>query len=170
MKYCPRCKELFDKAERCPLCRKATIDDPAAISPVRIITAGGIGLEQVTAALERSEIAYSIEREKYDAAIRSVVPMTATLNNIYVRLCDYQAAQEVLESLGVKDERAEAVISAEEQQRLEAEKPAEEEELSPGKARAIRIVSGLAFLLILALAVYAADFIIALVMKLLGMG
>lgn len=171
MKYCPRCKELFTPGgERCPLCRKATIDDPAPSSPVRIITAKGIDLEQVTAALDEAGLPYSSEREKYDAAIRSVVPMSATLNNIYVRLCDYSAAQEALEGLSVKDERAEAVLSSQEQQRLEEEKPAEEEEMSPRKALIIRIVSGLAFLLILALVVFATDNIIALVMKLLGMG
>ena len=56
------------------------------------------------------------------------------------------------------------MLSSEDLQKLEHAKAMEKgDEMSPGKARAIRIVSGIAFLLLLAGVVFATDWVIALV-------
>ena len=166
MKYCTKCKNITndDKAEICSECRKKLISDPAPSSPVRIITAQGFEFEHICAALDDGGLPYSYSRENNDALFRAGVPSAAAYNEIFVPLTYYPDAQEILENIGAKDERHAVMLSSEDLQKLEHAKAMEKgDEMSPGKARAIRIVSGIAFLLLLAGVVFATDWVIALV-------
>ena len=170
MKYCTRCKSITDndKAEICTECRKKLISDPAPSSPVRIITAEGFEFQRICAALDDGKLPYSYSQEKNDALFRAAVPSAAAYNEIFVPLTYYPDAQSILEEIGAKDERPPVMLSEEDMQRLERAKAAENsDEMSPGKARAIRIVSGIGFLLILAAVAFATDWAIALIKALM---
>lgn len=171
MKYCTKCKCITndDKTEICPECRKKMITSPAPSSPVRIITAEGFEFERICASLDDQNIPYSYSREKNDAVIRVAVPESAALNDIFVPLSYYEDAQELLSDIGAKDEKPPVRLTKAESDRLNKAKNSEEE-LSPGKARAIRILSGIAFLLILAATVFVSDWIIALIKNLFTQG
>ena len=169
MRYCTKCKCLFpDSTDTCPEHNKKLISDPAPASPVRIMTAGGFEFERIAAALDSAGIAYSYSREENDAVFRAVAPSAASINNIYVKISDYCTARELMQEIGAHDERAPYEPDEEEKKKISDAKKEEDEELSPGKARAIRIVSGIAFLLLLAAVVYATDHILALLQTLFG--
>ena len=164
MKYCPRCKCILpaDAPERCGECGKRLVVDPAGASPVRLVTAKGVDFQRACDALSESGIPFSHQIEQNDAVIRMMIQVPAAFSDVFVRLSDYDTALEVMQEIGLEDERRVQPDSEQLEKIAEAKKEqTESEELSPGKARLVRIISGIAFLLILAGVVFLTDFVIA---------
>lgn len=168
MKYCSKCKKIyFDfEGERCPSCNRKLIDEPNHFSPVYIITANGFELERIRAALESADIPYSYQNEKRETGIRILNSAPPENCEVFVPVSAYQDAVDVLVGIGAITEDNIPEINKDDIEKLnktKKEAAKEEEELSPGKARIIRIFSFIGFLLILAATVYFADVIVALV-------
>lgn len=157
MRYCTKCKKLYtgEETEKCYICGKKTISDPSHYSPVKAVTANGFELERIRAALDDAEIPYSYQEAPRDAGIQILNSAPPENCDVFVPLSAYEKAMEILIGIGaVKEEQ----FSGKDFEKLkEAEKTAADEELSPEKARKIRILSGIAFLLLLAVVVWLVD-------------
>ena len=160
MKYCGKCKEIYfsDNYIKCRYCGKKLISDPSSWSPVHIITANGFELERIRAAVESADIPYSYQESKNDAGIQILNSAPPENCDVFVPLSAYNDALEVLIGIGALKENDIPDIDDENKALLEdTKKNTENEELSPQKARLIRILSAIAFLIILAGVVYLTD-------------
>ncbi len=162
MKYCTKYKILSDdKTEKCSVCGKKVISNPSHFSPVKIVTANGFELERIRAALEDADIPYSYNESIRDTGIQILNSAPPENCDVFVPLSAYRKAEETLIGIGALSE--EKITDANEDSFAKAEKEAEEEELPPEKARTVRILSGIGFLIILALTVWLADFLFELI-------
>ena len=164
MRYCTKCKKLIKTSDSvsCPTCKRKTIDDPSHYSPVYIVTANGFELERIRAALHDADIPYTYNESRRDAGIRILNSAPPENCDVYVPLSAYQDAWDTLVGIG-------ALSGAEEQNEddpllQKAKKEAKEEkELDPAKAKRIRVISLLAFLLILVIVAWLTDFVLELI-------
>lgn len=171
MKYCTRCKRIFFKTEKdnCPLCQKKMTDNPNHYSPVYVVTANGFELERIRSVLDSEGISYSVNESRNDTGLQILNSAPPENCDLYIPLCEYEKAVELLKGAGaVTEEEAPEPDDSSRQVLQEASKKASEEHMDPKKARAVRIFSAIAFLLILAGAVYLTDLIIALVKSAFG--
>ena len=166
MRYCTRCKCLYknDQTESCPVCGRKTITDPSHFSPVRIVTANGFELERIRAALEDGDIPYSYQEAPRDAGIQILNAAPPENCDVFVPLSAYQQAVELLIGIGALQE--DAIPDEADPVLQKAQKEAAEEELPPQKAKMIRIVSGIGFLLLLVLVVWLTDFVMEFIIQL----
>lgn len=156
MRYCTKCKKLYkgDETEKCFVCGKKTISDPSHYSPVNVVTANGFELERIRAALHDADIPYSYQEARRDTGIQILNSAPPENCDVFVPLSAYEKTMDVLIGIGaVKEE----ISQADTEKLREAEKAAEDEELPPEKARRIRILSGIAFILLLVLVVWLVD-------------
>ncbi len=156
MRYCTKCKKLYkgDETEKCFVCGKKTISDPSHYSPVNVVTANGFELERIRAALHDADIPYSYQEARRDTGIQILNSAPPENCDVFVPLSAYEKTMNVLIGIGaVKEE----ISQADTEKLREAEKAAEDEELPPEKARRIRILSGIAFILLLVLVVWLVD-------------
>ena len=156
MRYCTKCKKLYkgDETEKCFVCGKKTISDPSHYSLVNVVTANGFELERIRAALHDADIPYSYQEARKDAGIQILNSAPPENCDVFVPLSAYEKTMNVLIGIGaVKEE----ISQADTEKLREAEKAAEDEELPPEKARRIRILSGIAFILLLVLVVWLVD-------------
>lgn len=156
MRYCTKCKKLYkgDETEKCLVCGKKTISDPSHYSPVNVVTANGFELERIRAALHDADIPYSYQEARRDTGIQILNSAPPENCDVFVPLSAYEKTMNVLIGIGaVKEE----ISQADTEKLREAEKAAEDEELPPEKARRIRILSGIAFILLLVLVVWLVD-------------
>ncbi|MBR2177161.1 MAG: hypothetical protein IJ861_09490 [Clostridia bacterium] len=170
MKYCTRCKKIyFDSNEKnCPLCGKKTISEPNHLSPVLMITANGFELERIRSALEDADIPYSYQQSKHDTGLQILNSAPFENCDVYVSFGDYERAADVLTGIGAFKEEPPQLSEDTKEILKKAQRESDQQRLSPKKAKIIRIVSGIGFLLILAAAAFLTDFIIALIKQLFG--
>ena len=159
MRYCTKCRRLIedDNEQKCSVCGRKTISDPSHYSPVKIVTANGFELERIRASLDDADIPYSYQETYRDAGIQILNSAPPENCDVFVPLSAYRDASDVLIGIGALSEGDAAKID--EQTANKAKKAAEDEELPPRKARMIRILSGIGFLLLLALVVWLTDFL-----------
>lgn len=162
MKYCTRCHRLYtaDSPESCRFCSRTLISDPSEDSPVRMLSANGFELERICAALRGEDIPCSYQHERRDGGIQILNSAPMENCDVFVPLRLYNQARDILIGIGALGEENadEADIPAPEEKKAPAE-----EELSPGRARAIRILSVILFLGLIAAAVFLTDFVVALI-------
>lgn len=156
MRYCTKCKKLYkgDETEKCLVCGKKTISDPSHYSPVNVVTANGFELERIRAALHDADIPYSYQEARRDTGIQILNSAPPENCDVFVPLSAYEKTMDVLIGIGAVKED---ISQADTEKLREAEKAAEDEELPPEKARRIRILSGIAFILLLVLVVWLVD-------------
>ena len=156
MRYCTKCKKLYkgDETEKCFVCGKKTISDPSHYSLVNVVTANGFELERIRAALHDADIPYSYQEARKDAGIQILNSAPPENCDVFVPLSAYEKTMDVLIGIGAVKED---ISQADTEKLREAEKAAEDEELPPEKARRIRILSGIAFILLLVLVVWLVD-------------
>ena len=157
MRYCTKCKKLYkgEETEKCFVCGKKTISDPSHYSPVNVVTANGFELERIRAALHDADIPYSYQEARRDTGIQILNSAPPENCDVFVPLSAYEKTMDVLIGIGAVKE--EEISQADTEKLREAEKAAEDEELPPEKARRIRILSGIAFILLLVLVVWLVD-------------
>ncbi len=165
MKYCGKCKTLLadDTQTKCQKCGRKLIDDPSHYSPVYLITANGFEFERIRSAIDCADIPYSYHESVHDAGIQILNTAAPENCDIYVPFGSYYDAREILVGIGAWKEEDLLNFSEDDENRImNAKKTADEEpELSPKKARIIRIVTMLVFLLVLVGVTFLADLIIA---------
>ncbi len=163
MRYCTKCKKLINNDDKtaCVFCGRKTITDPNHFSPVKLITANGFEFERIRAALDDADIPYSYNEAPMDAGIQILNSAPPENCDIYVPLSAYSDACDILAGIGALKE-ADMPDSTDEML-SNAKKEAQSEELTPSKARTIRMLSLIAFLLILAGVTFLTDFVIELI-------
>ncbi len=172
MRYCTRCKKIYvteNENEKCIVCGKKTINDPNYYSPVKIITANGFELERICAALDSEGIPYNYQQVRKDTGIQILNSAPPENCDLFVPLSAYEKAQDILVGIGAINEEDLSEIDENSKNQLKnAQKKADEEELTPRKASLVRFFSAIAFLVIIAGVVFFADFLVELVKKLFG--
>lgn len=172
MRYCTRCKKLYltDKdTEKCIVCDKKTITKPNYASPVKIITANGFELERICAALDGEGLPYHYQQVRKDTGIQILNSAPPENCDLFVPLSAYEKAQDVLIGIGaIKEDEISEIDENSRNQLKAAQKKADEEELTPQKARLVRIFSAIAFLVIIAGVVFFADFLVEFIKKIFG--
>ena len=151
MKYCSKCKKLYnnDTMTHCADCSRKLISDPHYSSPVRLVTANGFEFERIRAAIDSAEIPYSYQESKNDTGIQILNSAPPENCDIFVPISAYQKSVEILIGIGALDEPPEE-FSEEDIERLRSEaKKAQEDEMPEGKARLIRLLTIIVFLLVL---------------------
>ena len=163
MRYCTKCKKII-KAENetaCPFCGRKTISDPSHFSPVKLITANGFEFERIRASLDDADIPYSYNEAPRDAGIQILNSAPPENCDIYVPLSAYSDACDTLAGIGAFKE--EDMPDSSDEMLTNARESAKAEDLDPSNAKKIRILSLIAFILILAGVTFLTDFIIELI-------
>ena len=171
MKYCAKCKKIYadSASERCTMCGKKLIADPNPFSPAAIKTANGFELERIRAALDDADIASSVIQTKHDTGLQILNSAPPENCTVYVSLCDFEEALNILIGIGAADEDTPLNLSQEDSDRLkEAKEKADSEEMTPRKQFWVRLLSALGFLLILAGVVYLTDWVMSFVKTIFG--
>ncbi len=165
MKYCSKCKKIYINMEEknCPQCNRKLIEEPSHFSPIHLITANGFEFERIRAAIDSAEIPYSYRAAKKEPGLMILNSAPPENIDIFVPLSDYDDAVNILVGIGAMKEDELADMDEHSQEQFKkAKKEAAEEELSPGKARIIRLLSAIGFLLALVGVSLLADFIAGL--------
>ena len=163
MRYCTKCKILTRDHEKCPFCSRKTIDNPSHFSFFFIITANGFELERIRAALNDAGIPYSYNESVKDTGLQILNSAPPENCDVYVPLSAYAQACELLTGIGALKEEPD--IPADDELLENAKKDAKREELDPQKAKRIRIISLIVFLLILAAVAFITDFIVDMIIR-----
>lgn len=164
MKYCTRCKKVFQKQELkdCPLCGRSLHNDPHHYSPVDMLTANGFELERIKAALTDAKIPFTVQEVKKDAGIQILNAAPPENCKLFVPLSFYNEACELLIGIGALKE-AEPLSEEEEEQLKDARKKDVPEEMSPRKRFWVKVFSIILFIALIAATVFLADLLIPLI-------
>lgn len=145
MLYCPKCQLLSPDSETCPSCGAKKLREPKPEDPVLLLTADEIKTEMIEAVFEDNNQVYE-ERICGLGGPPSIVfgKNAMTNKNIYVPYCDLEAAQTLLNGIGILD-----AADVPNQNLVEEETGGEEdvEELGAGKRTFFRILSVVLFIL-----------------------
>lgn len=167
MKYCTHCKIITDNDKQvCCYCNKKLISNPNFSSPAKIVTANGFEIERIRAALTDAEIAFSIQQTKNDTGLQILNSAPPENCNIFVPISDYDEAVSVLAGIGALKEEEIKELDEETKENIKKAKQTQDDDMSPRKRFWIKVLSGIGFLIILALVTYLADFLVALVKNL----
>ena len=144
---------------RCTFCGGKLAEITDKNTPVYLITASGFEADRIVAALEDSGIP-CLKKSRVISNHPNPMGMENSLCDIMTPYSALGDALAVCEGIGAgveKDARAGADdMSA---AGADSNNEPEEEEMSEGKKRAVRILSAIAFIIIVALVIYGTDFI-----------
>lgn len=166
MKYCSKCKKIYinQDTEICLKCGKKLIHNPNLESPVRMVTANGFELERIKAALKDAEIPFSVKQESYDTGLQILNSAPPENCTFFVPIKCCEEAAEILIGIGALSEKDWKEFDEKDLKYLEQSKDnGNEKELSPQKARLIRILSFIGFLIAIAGATWLIDYLLYLV-------
>ena len=121
-----------------------------------LLSASGFELERVKTALSDNGIPNDSKPKKRNYSAKAVTGVDNSEQDIYVAESDYNKAYDLCVGIGaVKIEGEEEIIQPEDG---EDAQPAEEfEEMSSGKRTAVRIISAVLFVLIVAAVIFGTD-------------
>lgn len=133
-----------------------------------LLSASGFELERIKTALSDNGIPNDSKPQKRNYSAKAVTGIDYSVQDIYVAADDYEKAYDLCIGIGaVKPDGEEPVIDeieepdeAAEDESESAEEPAaaeEFEELPPGKRKAVRIISAILFVLIVAAVIFGTD-------------
>ncbi len=175
MKYCVECKKLCNSADTiCTDCNKKFREIKDINEPVLLTVVGGVDRNIVCGALTDADIPF-VEKnyDKGGVSNEIVTGYDAKLLNIAV-LVPYSAipkAYEAITSAGVEprfgDEILEEAKADIENYKLKM-KALEEVPMSNAKRTTVKVLSAIAFIILIALAVFGTDYITGLIKNLFG--
>ncbi len=159
MKYCTKCKKIYTDTDRtaCVLCGRELISNPNQYSPVDIVTANGFELERIKSALTEESIPFSVRECRDDTGLQILNAAPPENSCISVPLGYYTQTMELLIGIGALQEADE--LSEEDEKKLQEERTATKQELSPRKSFWIKVLSILLFIGLIAATVFLADII-----------
>lgn len=164
--YCNCCHKLYEDKRTCPTCKEQILTKKINSStPVAVVSAFGIEKDRITAALTDADIPYATRAEKKEASAKAVTGVDNAKYRIEVPYSYYDKAMEVLiginavsaDDYSASDEEADST-TAQDQAIID-----EFEEMSSGKRIAVRIVSVVLFILLVALVIGGVDFITGII-------
>ncbi|MBQ1506870.1 MAG: hypothetical protein IIZ36_00405 [Ruminococcus sp.] len=165
MKICKSCAHVAEDNEaRCSFCGGKTAEIKDNNTPVYLISASGFECDRIVAALEDSGIP-CFKKNRVISNHPNPMGMNVGLSDIMVPYSALDDALAVCENIGagVPDDgknQTDNNLEADLENPPEPEKQSlEEEEMSEGKKRVVRILSAIAFFILVALVVYGTDFI-----------
>lgn len=175
MKFCKECKKLYDGADAmCPQCRKKYIEIIDTNEPVQLCITGGVERSALCGALRDADIPF-VEQlyGKMGVANEIVTGYDAKLSNVVV-LVPYSAipkAYEIALSLGLCDESFESIVEKakadiEDYKKNGAKK--KDAKMSDAKRTTVKVLSAIAFFILVALVVFGTDYVIELIKNLFG--
>lgn len=167
MKYCKRCKRLFEDSEQfCPDCKKhyplEDITDPN--TPVYLTSASGFELDRIQAALEDSKIPSTSQPQAKALSADAVTGSDKTDRDIIVPFSALDEATDICIGIGaVKPEGEEAVVDEQDVENAADSEIDESEIMSPAKRTTIKIVSAILLIIIACLVIWGTDYITGLI-------
>ena len=175
MKYCSVCKKLSNGAQDiCTDCNKKYKDIVDINEPVLLCVIGGVERNMVCGALRDAEIPF-VEKQygKTGVSNEIVTGYDAKLLNIAVEV-PYSAvpkAYEIISSVGVKAKFDEDILKEVENDiekyKLNMNKD-ESQQMSAAKRTTVKVLSAIAFAVLVALAVFGTDYVMELIKNLFG--
>lgn len=175
MKFCKECKKLHDGNDTmCLHCRKKYIELTDINEPVQLCVVGGLDRNAVCGALRDADIPF-VEQQygKMGVANEIVTGYDAKLLNVAI-LVPYSAipkAHEITMWLGLSDESFDSIA---EQAKKDIEKyklkttEKNEGKMSDAKRTTIKVLSAIAFFILVALVVFGTDYVMELIKNLFG--
>lgn len=152
MKYCSKCKKIiFSDDNRCS-CGKKLVDNPDGNSPVKLIVAATFDKDRIKAALDDSDIPYSMQIEKNRSNVTSVPGIETAEYSFFVPLGLYKKAIDTL--VGIS-----ATELPDYYDKIEDSGEFEWEEMSPKKRNLVRFLSAIGFIILIWLCVAGVDFV-----------
>ena len=120
-----------------------------------LLSAGGFELDRVKTALSDNGIPNDSKPQKRNFSAKAVTGVDNSEQDIYVAESDYEKAYDLCVGIGA------IRLEGEEEQILDPGGQAEDaaEEMASGKRTAVRIISALLFILIVAAVIFGIDFI-----------
>lgn len=168
MKYCPKCKKLYNDTDMvcaCDDCKKKTLEtivDEA--TSVYLCDGDVIERDRVQAALEDSGIPSTYARHMVSGNSQVVTGVDLDNFDILVPYELYEKAYDVAVGIGaIKIEGTEIVDD-----NYDPAVTEEFEEMSRSKRTTVRVLSAILFIIVLALIIYGTDFITAFIKSLFG--
>lgn len=170
MKYCKKCNLLIkDDINNCAKCGKVLDNsEPSAKSPVVVVTASGFEKERICTILTNEDIPYSVRvvaKKGSPTETNAVTGKSKTTHEIVVPYEFYNKAMEQLVGINavqLNDDELQQLTEALESEETSDKKPDENDYFSV-KNRVIRIVSAIAFLVLVALVVFGVDAVMAII-------
>lgn len=175
MKFCNECKKLHDGADTmCPVCKKKYIEVSDINEPVQLCVVGGVERSAICGALRDAEIPF-VEQQygKMGVANEIVTGYDAKLLNVAI-LVPYSAipkAYEIAMSLELCDESFESIAKkalADIEKYKESKASNADSQMSNAKRTTIKVLSAIAFFILVALVVFGTDYVIELIKNLFG--
>ncbi len=175
MKFCKECKKLHNGTDTmCPQCRKKYIEIADINEPVQLCVVGGVERNAICGALRDADIPF-VEQQygKMGVANEIVTGYDAKLLNVAI-LVPYSAipkAYEIAVSLDLCDETfldiVEKVKQDIENYKLKATTE-QSDKMSSTKRTTIKVLSAIAFFILVALVVFGTDYVMELIKNLFG--
>lgn len=175
MKYCSGCKKMhLDEHTHCTDCRKKLKEISDINEPVLLCVVGGVDRSVINGALNDADIPF-VEQQygKIGVVNETVTGYDAKLLNIAV-LVPYSAlpkAYEVIQSVGIDARFDEAILEiakADIEKYKLSLKNNEENTMSAAKRTTVKVLSAIAFIILVALVVFGTDYVMELIKNLFG--
>lgn len=175
MKYCSECKKLYLGDDTlCTDCKKKLKEISDINEPVLLCVIGGVDRSVVNGALADAEIPF-VEQQygKLGVVNETVTGYDAKLLNIAVHV-PYSAlpkAYEVIAGVGIEARFSDEVL---EKAKSDIEKyknglnEDKDETMSNAKRTTVKVLSAIAFLILVALVVFGTDYVMELIKNLFG--
>ncbi len=123
-----------------------------------LMSASGFELERVRTALSDNGIPNDSTPKRRNYSAKAVTGVDDTEQDIYVAASDYEKAYDLCVGIGAITPEGEVEIIPPDGEETAADSPAEEEEMSPGKRTAVRIISAILFVLLAAAVIFGTDY------------
>ncbi|MCQ4022583.1 MULTISPECIES: hypothetical protein [unclassified Ruminococcus] len=161
--YCNRCHKLYNDKRACPNCNEVLTKKISDSSHIAIVSAFGIEKDRITAALEDADIPYAERAEKKEASANAVTGIDNARYKIEVPYSFYDKAMEILIGINAVSPDEYVESAGDEVQENSSPKTEEFEEMSSGKRIAVRVISAVLFILLVALVIGGVDFITGII-------
>ena len=175
MKYCSECKKLYNGNEAvCTDCKKKLKEILDINEPVLLCVIGGVDRSVVSGALTDAEIPF-VEQQygKLGVVNETVTGYDAKLLNIAVQV-PYSAlpkAFEVISSVGIEARFSDEILEQAKSDIEKYKKSLKEDKdnnMSAAKRTTVKVLSMIAFIILVALVVFGTDYVMELIKNLFG--
>lgn len=171
MKYCKKCRRIHnDNVQSCLNCQKELAEITESNTPVYLLSASGFELERVRTALNDSGIPGDVALQKENSTDAGM-GCDFSEYDLLVPFQAYEKAYDVCVGIGaIKTGNEEVLDEAVSTPANSDVKPADEqfEEMSGTKRTAVKIVSAILFIILVAAVIYGTDFITGFIKGLFG--
>lgn len=175
MKFCKECKKLYDGTDTvCTHCDKKYKDIVDINEPVQLCVVGGVERNIVSGALRDADIPF-VEKQYGQSGVANeiVTGYDAKLLNISIEV-PYSAvvkAYEAIKAVGIENKEVEPLLD-----KIQADIDAyklnmpkdESTQMSVAKRTTVKVLSAIAFIILVALVVFSTDYVMELLKNLFG--